>query len=290
MMVTAAMVAAVIVGVIFYLDQYRGTSPVPVGQVSVDEPAPEALPADTTGNISTESEPTAEVIDEPVTVASVVPEAMATAEPQAELPDQLIDVEGDASLDAAMAVLFNIWRTPIPAADAVPCEVAASFGLRCLFQLGSLRDIHHLDRPVAVKLEIASLEHYVVITGIEDGIVDVSSTKGDYRLAERDVIRTWDGNFAALWKMPPEYRAVKLGDDGATVDWLYRQLSLVQGTGAETAIVGESFDENLERRVKQFQISQGLKPDGIAGAITWIHLNSAVGEDLPRLASSDGGS
>lgn len=291
MLATAAVLAAVIVGVVFYLDQYRSELLVAVTPTPVEGPAPQAEPVEASDDPPIETEPSPapapveEAIEEPVAVASVLP-----AEPEPDPLDALIDVEGEASLDAAMAVLFNTWQTPLPASESPPCDLAPGFGLRCLSQLGSLRDIRHLDRPAAIRLEIASLEHHVVITSISDGIVTVSSASGDYRLAERDVIRTWDGNFTILWQVPPEYRTVKLGDTGATVDWLHRQLSIAQATGAETAIVGGTFDEALERRVKQFQISQGLKPDGIAGTITWIHLNSAVGANVPHLDSSRGGS
>ena len=46
---------------------------------------------------------------------------------------------------------------------------------------------------------------------------------------------------------------------------------------------GYIFDNNLESKVKQFQLSTGLTPDGIAGVKTWIKINDADDVNTPKL-------
>ena len=46
---------------------------------------------------------------------------------------------------------------------------------------------------------------------------------------------------------------------------------------------GYVFDGELEVQVKQFQLTTGLTPDGIAGVKTWIKINDADDIDTPRL-------
>jgi general secretion pathway protein A len=240
--------------------------------------APQAGPPATGG---------APAVEEPATNAGPEPIITARTTPLSEpVTDSLLMVDGDESFDAAMGRLFQVWGAPMPNPADVPCEQASRFGLECLSVLGSLRELRHLDRPAVVKLTIAGLEHYLVVRRLEDETVELVSSKGRYLLKEDDLLYSWDGRFSLLWKMPPGYRLVRRGDSGATVDWLSRQLALVDGEPAVTTTV--NFDENLERRLKRFQISVGLRPDGIAGERTWIHLNSATGTDVPRLAPATG--
>jgi general secretion pathway protein A len=51
------------------------------------------------------------------------------------------------------------------------------------------------------------------------------------------------------------------------------------GAGASAA----PNDAIWRSRVSAFQLSQGLKPDGLAGPTTFMQLNRATGVDEPRL-------
>jgi general secretion pathway protein A len=39
----------------------------------------------------------------------------------------------------------------------------------------------------------------------------------------------------------------------------------------------------MARRVRQFQLTQGLKVDGLVGPLTYMHLNRVAGVDEPQL-------
>ena len=215
---------------------------------------------------------------------TIVATANPTAAPKL---DALISVEGDSSARVAMAQLFRLWGTPLQASGPPPCQQAAQFGLSCMTALGSLHDLDHVDRPAVIDLKIAGIDNFLAVTHVSGDVVSLASSNGKYRLSADDVVQNWDGHYVILWKPPPDYRTVQRGDKGSTVDWLYRQMATIDGDKTSPA-VGEPFDKNLEDRLKRFQLDHGLKPDGIAGAYTWIHINSVVSKDVPRLSSGDG--
>jgi general secretion pathway protein A len=208
---------------------------------------------------------------------------------QSEAPttDSLLSLEGDPTSDQAVGHLFDQWGMPLRRPDLSPCEQGRAQGVECLTLLGSLRDIRHIDRPAVVKLTIASIEHYFVITGISGDVIELISGEGTFRLLRRDLLRSWDGNFAVLWQPPPGGKLVTRGDAGPGVDWLRSHLSQVDG--GDNALAGEPFDAVLEQRLRQFQISMGLRPDGMAGTMTFLHLHNATSNDLPRLSKADAG-
>ena len=55
--------------------------------------------------------------------------------------------------------------------------------------------------------------------------------------------------------------------------------------GAEPAGVRGATPERRRARIHQFQLNQGLTPDGQAGPMTLMMLNRAAGVQEPRLRS-----
>jgi general secretion pathway protein A len=76
---------------------------------------------------------------------------------------------------------------------------------------------------------------------------------------------------------------IRAGSQGPDVAWLQQQLALVQGGIFEARKAGW-FDDALARRVRRFQLAEGLLPDGIAGPKTLIRLDAATGGGSPELA------
>jgi murein L,D-transpeptidase YcbB/YkuD len=64
-------------------------------------------------------------------------------------------------------------------------------------------------------------------------------------------------------------------------------LAIVEGVKPPSITESRMFDQDLEARVKRFQISVGLVPDGIVGDQTWIHLNSSDFSDIPSIRRSN---
>ena len=102
-----------------------------------------------------------------------------------------------------------------------------------------------------------------------------------------EFIDNWDGNFTLLWRAPPAYKGpLSKGDRGPAIDWLVNRLALIN---AEPLVLtaGYIFDGELESKVKQFQLSSGLTPDGIAGVKTWIKINDEDDSNTPRLTGGN---
>lgn len=304
----AAIIALVVAGFLVTLGMMRSDAPTIVANASVGTPANGATANLTaTKTRSAAVDPAGAVADPPPDKPSNPPQqaedsatAIHTTHPQSgnaettnsqtagpPATDSLIRVVGDGSAGAAMSQLFALWGMPFHASEISPCQQAQQFGLSCKISMGSLADLNHLDRPAVIDLSIAGINNFLAVTHIDGDIVDVESSRGKFRLKKSDVVRNWDGNFAILWKPPPDYRIVKPGDKGPMVDRLIRQLAEINKEKA-TPVVGATFDAKLESRLKQFQVSEGLKPDGIAGANTWIHINSLVDKNVPRLSSAGG--
>ena len=72
------------------------------------------------------------------------------------------------------------------------------------------------------------------------------------------------------------------------ISWMVRRLRLQLaeiGMPVSTVTEGTSvYDEELQRQIMAFQTSRGIKPDGIVGPYTMIHLNTVTNTpDVPML-------
>ena len=90
------------------------------------------------------------------------------------------------------------------------------------------------------------------------------------------IAEQWSGHYTLLWRIPPvANKKISPGDRGPDVEWLGMQLAQLDGKAAETTKT-EVFDEAMMRKVKQFQLAQGLIPDGSVGPQTMMHLSVAA--------------
>ena len=194
-------------------------------------------------------------------------------------------IDGFPEQTDAFRELLDLWGANVVLAENTdPCRVAEVSGLRCLSRLGSLRDVAHLNRPIILNLTTATTSAWFVMTNIDDNVLTLRANGQDFAVDRNDVLSNWSGFFTLLWRAPPAYQQpVKRGDRGAAVDWLITQLALVEGTTPPSITENRVFDADLETRIKRFQISVGLVPDGIVGDQTWIHLNNSDSSELPTL-------
>jgi len=185
----------------------------------------------------------------------------------------------------AFGGLMKLWGIDVVLAkNSDPCNVARVSGLQCLSKLGSLRDVAHLNRPVIINLSTQSSNQWFVVTSIDEETITVVTNGEDYFLDPDELLNYWSGFYTLLWRSPPAYQEpVKRGDQGAAVDWLLTQLAVVEHSSMPSITENRGFDADIESRVKRFQISVGLVPDGVVGPQTWIHLNSADTTNIPRI-------
>jgi general secretion pathway protein A len=164
-----------------------------------------------------------------------------------------------------------------------PCEFAESVKLRCLAARGSFADLQRINQPAVLVFDArtAGVQFYAVLAALGSEAATLVLDGAMHRVARSKLEPKWSGNYLVLWKPPPGYRGeLAEGSSGEAVKWLRRNLAQARGgTQTGTAL----FDAELTRRVKEFQLSEGIEPDGIAGELTLSLLRARVIKDLPRL-------
>ncbi len=142
---------------------------------------------------------------------------------------------------------------------------------------GTLDQVRRLNRPVAVRVDNAANEtRHLVITGLTD---DVFLSDGR-RVKSDNFLQHWNGEFTLLWRPPGTYqRVIRPGDrHPALID--VRSRLQVDDDASENI---SSYDDPLVRAVRRFQLTHGLKPDGLIGVQTLILLANESAVDFQRL-------
>ena len=220
--------------------------------------------------------------------AAAAPGAAAGGEPAPSLAAVLGDNPGATDSIRAFATLFDIWTAGYDPDTGPACNQAERQGLQCLFQRGTWNTLRQFDRPaILVLTDEEAVEHRVVLTAL-DGSTGVILLGGQrYELPLAEIGDYWYGDFVLLWRPPfGDVVAYQYGMRGDGVRWLRRSLSEIQGRPFGE---GDSdyFDRDLEERLREYQRSQRLQVDGIAGQQTQILINSDLGlAQTPRLTVS----
>jgi len=227
-------------------------------------------------------QPLAILTSKPVQQAGVSKLAI---EPQRlSLANWLADGQIHCSKEMAYISLLERWNITYRLESGSACEQAQAQGLGCLDSQGSFSSILHLNRPAMLKFsDEQGREFYATVTelkgqtatmvvGTETRIVDV-----------KEIEQRWLGDYTLLWKMPPDYKGPLLpGQKGKVVQWLDKQLSLIQGRTTRSR-KNPVYNDTLVKEVKKFQLAKGLVSDGVVGPQTIIHLNTEAGSGEPLL-------
>jgi general secretion pathway protein A len=98
----------------------------------------------------------------------------------------------------------------------------------------------------------------------------------------------WSGYYTLLMHLPVDARDSIQAGHGPAIKWLRSQLAEAQGR-IEAPTTSPIFDEDLKNHLKQFQLSQGLIPDGTAGPQTVVRISALTDQSAPRLSRQKGG-
>ncbi|MDR2017293.1 MAG: AAA family ATPase [Syntrophobacterales bacterium] len=186
--------------------------------------------------------------------------------------------------DKAYEVLFGKWDIHYdPESYLGPCEQARRQGLQCVEDKGSLTVLRQMNRPAVLKLWNGSDEYYATLTSL-NGDTASFALGGEVRVVDiKEISPRWSGDYVLLWRAPPGYKGgLKSGNVGVTVAWLDRQLAMIQKREPSSA-QRPFYDEKLAAQVKEFQVTAGLVPSGIAGPRTIICVAAAAGDGGPVL-------
>ena len=221
----------------------------------------------------------------PATLAKPAAQAIAA------LPDTLewpADQPRARSKELAFAALFRAWGVDANGEDA--CRQAEGLGLRCRSARGGLDDLHRLNRPAALLMRDGQgREFHAALIALEDKSATFAIGAEARTVALGALGAQWSGQYTLLWRMPPDAREnIRSGERGPAVQWLIRQLAQAQGLVAEPS-KDPQLDDVLERQVKQFQLAQGLIPDGVVGPQTVMRLAGVGDRTAPKLLPRQGG-
>jgi general secretion pathway protein A len=192
--------------------------------------------------------------------------------------------EAPAQESTAWRELAALWQARL-GEGGDPCQAAPARQLQCFRHNGGLALVRQLDRPGVLTLRNGQSPVYALITdlGQDSATLQLGSTR--YRVPLAALSTVWRGDFATLWRSPPDYRRKLMeGDSGPAVDWLSARMATLHGEAVPTGT--RRFDEQLKARVHAFQLAQGLTPDGVAGATTLMQLNRLTGVSEPRLGQT----
>ena len=188
---------------------------------------------------------------------------------------------------AAWQVLAQAWQAGLGADAADPCAALAGEGLRCYrSRRASLSLLRQIDRPALLTLQPAGGQASVaaVLQRLDGDTALLAGAGGrTLRVPVAELAPLWRGEIATLWKAPADLPDG--GDAAATAagaQWLDQQLTRA---GVDAAGVRGGVPAARRARVHQFQLGQGLTPDGRAGPLTLMLLNRAAGVQEPRLHS-----
>ncbi|MDB5794397.1 MAG: peptidoglycan-binding protein [Noviherbaspirillum sp.] len=190
-------------------------------------------------------------------------------------------VNGYASIDEAYQQLGTLWGAALPETD--PCEAARVHQLHCYASSRGFAELRMLDRPAILRMrDNANRTYHVILTGLSDTGAALRVRDATQTLNLVVLARYFDGDFATLWRAPGT-RSTQDGtiDKDRDAGWVAAQLARIDGE--EPTGDAQRFDERMGRRVRQFQLTQGLKADGLVGPLTYMHLNRVAGVDEPQL-------
>ena len=226
--------------------------------------------------------------------SAAAPAAPAEPPPAALALPTLLDATGLAAVwadlprneSSAWQTLGTLWGAPADESGD-PCKAWAARDLQCFkAQRTSLAMLRQLDRPGLLTLvSPEGRSAYAVLTGLNADYATLELNGVPHRVRVDTLAQWWRGDFATLWRSPPGYPGARQAVNSPVVaEWLVARLDSLP-TAAPAASAREGAPD-LKARLYQFQLAQGLIPDGRAGPMTFMQLNRAAGLAEPRLRSA----
>jgi len=186
---------------------------------------------------------------------------------------------------SAFATLFNVWGVELRPTATPACDQAKDYQLACFLNRGSIAQVRRLDRPAILTLnDVAGTPHQIVLRSLDDTVAEVSLGDELHTVRVTELSRLWLGEYLVLWR--PQLGAVKAfvpGMEDPDVGWLRQNLAAIQGRPIDP-MSSNVYDEELEARVRDYQIEHRIDVDGMAGQQTQIVMNSDLDIGAPRLA------
>ena len=221
--------------------------------------------------------------------SSVTAHSAALAKPVEAVQEALVwpaDEPRTESQQLALSALFRAWDSEYLGPDS--CQLVERLALSCRSARGTLQELRQINRPAVLSMRDQSTKEpnfYATLLKLDHRHATFVVGRQLRTVTILALADQWSGNYVLLWRKPPEARQfVQRGETGPAVSWLDKQLALSEGNNprADKDLV---FDDAMARRVRQFQLSENVEPDGAIGPKTLIRL-AGVGDDkAPKLAA-----
>jgi general secretion pathway protein A len=177
------------------------------------------------------------------------------------------------------AALYGIAES----AGSAPCAAGRPRALVCQRESEARLDaVLAGERPVLLALRDArGFEGRAVLLGHDGDAVLLLGARGALRVSVEDLASAWTGELWTYWRRPTTVtRTLARGDRGADVRWVAALFARLDGR--DRPLADDFFNARLEERIRLFQRSWDLEPDGVIGENTLRALVLAAGEDLSR--------
>jgi type II secretory pathway predicted ATPase ExeA len=255
----------------------------PIG--SVAESSSGSLAA---ANTDTTNRSTGSVVNDDVSTVLNTSATPTASEAAADLPlfSELVQ-DPTLTQDEAFTQLLSQWNIQYnPEGPVKACDAALRKRLRCLFTRSNWNFMRRLNRPVILEFIVKDYQkRYATLVGLDEHRLtfDLGPKRLTFPLDQ--ILPYWRGRYILLWK--PIHQTMSLLHPG-NISWMVRRLRrqlAESGMPVSTVTEGASlYDEALQRQVMAFQTSRGIRPDGIVGPYTMIHLNTLTNtSEVPLL-------
>jgi len=228
-----------------------------------EQPVAAAAPAaaETPSPAAVDSEAVKPVVAEPAAPAPAAATANAT-------PPTLLRDERQAWRELA-----GLWK--LDAGEGDPCAALARESVHCFSKVLPLVLIRQLDRPGIVALDQnTGRPSYALLTGLNDKSATLVAGGSEQTVTLAALAARWNGEWSTLWRAPAGFDPRTPEREGKLAGWLDEQLAKA-GADRESG--------SVRARLRNFQLAQGLSPDGVLGPLTFMQLNRSAGMDEPRL-------
>jgi general secretion pathway protein A len=179
----------------------------------------------------------------------------------------------------AWRALAMAWKAPL-AEGEICARAAPAAGLACYRTRGGLAAARQLDRPGLVTLRLRDEPPVVALLVALDERGATLQTQGrHWRLSLPALASVWRGDYATLWRTPPNWREPMAAASAPVLPertraWMQERLA--------DAGLGD-VNKPVRDRLWAFQVAQGLPPDGRPGPLTLMQLGRGFGTPEPAL-------